>query len=93
MKKARKNYTPEEKVAILRKHLIEKETVSEICDRLDLQPTVLYRWLKESLRPWTSCKDGKQRSSPNAIANSKQLANNDNCAATTKRLRPLDRKA
>jgi len=47
LKKARKNYTPEEKVAILRKHLVEKEAVSEICDRLDLQPTVLYRWLKE----------------------------------------------
>ena len=47
MKKARKNYTPEEKVAILRKHLVEKETVSDICDRLNLQPTVFYRWLKE----------------------------------------------
>ena len=47
MKKARKNYTAEEKVAILRKHLVEKETVSAICDRLDLQPTVFYRWLKE----------------------------------------------
>jgi len=34
LKKARKNYTPEEKVAILRKHLVEKETVSELCDRL-----------------------------------------------------------
>jgi len=47
LKKARKNYTPEEKVAILRKHLVEKETVSDICDRLNLQPTVFYRWLKE----------------------------------------------
>ena len=47
MKKPRKNYTAEEKVAILRKHLIEKEAVSAICDRLNLQPTVFYRWLKE----------------------------------------------
>lgn len=47
MKKSRKNYIPEEKVAILRKHLVEKEAVSEICDRLNLQPTVFYRWLKE----------------------------------------------
>jgi len=47
LKKPRKNYTPEEKVAILRKHLVEKETVSDICDRLNLQPTVFYRWLKE----------------------------------------------
>ena len=47
MKKPRKNYTPEEKVAILRRHLIEKETVSDICDRLNLQPTVFHRWQKE----------------------------------------------
>lgn len=43
----RKNYTPEEKVAILRRHLIEKESVSDICDRYQLQPTVFHRWMKE----------------------------------------------
>jgi transposase len=43
----RKNYTPEEKVAILRRHLIEKESISDICDRYQLQPTVFHRWLKE----------------------------------------------
>ena len=47
MKKERKNYTPQEKVGILRRHLIEKQLVSEICDKLNLQPTVFYRWLKE----------------------------------------------
>jgi transposase len=47
LKKERKNYTPQEKVAILRRHLIEKEPVSDICEKLDLQPTVFYRWLKE----------------------------------------------
>ena len=47
MKKSRKNYTPQEKVAILRKHLLEKEAVSDICDKLNLQPSVFHRWLKE----------------------------------------------
>ena len=47
MKKARKNYTPQEKVAILRRHLVEKEAVSDICDKLNLQPSVFHRWLKE----------------------------------------------
>ena len=47
MKKERHNYTPQEKVSILRKHLIEKQPVSEICDKLDLQPTVFHRWMKE----------------------------------------------
>jgi transposase len=47
LKKSRKNYTPQEKVAILRKHLLEKEAVSDICDKLNLQPSVFHRWLKE----------------------------------------------
>jgi transposase-like protein len=44
LKKERHNYTPEEKVSILRKHLVEKQTVSEICDKHNLQPTVFHRW-------------------------------------------------
>ena len=47
MKKQRKHYTPREKVAILRRHLVEKEPVSDLCDTLQLRPTVFYRWLKE----------------------------------------------
>ena len=47
MKKRRHNYTPEEKVIILKRHLIDKIPVSDICDQYDLQPTVFYRWQKE----------------------------------------------
>ena len=47
MKRARKHYTAEEKVAILRRHLVDKEPVSKLCDGLALQPTVFYRWQKE----------------------------------------------
>jgi len=47
VKKRRKNYTAEEKVAILRRHLLEQEPVSKLCDELGLQPTVFYRWQKE----------------------------------------------
>src|SRR6266700_5393215 len=46
MKKQRKHYTPEEKVAILRRHLLDKEPISKLCDELGLQPTVFYRWQK-----------------------------------------------
>ena len=44
MKKQRKHYTPEEKVTVLRRHLLEKEPISKLCDELGLQPTVFYRW-------------------------------------------------
>lgn len=47
MKKQRKHYTAEEKVAILRRHLLEGAAVSALCDELGLQPTVFYRWQKE----------------------------------------------
>src|SRR5207253_8664450 len=47
MKKQRKHYTPEEKVAILRRHLLEQVPISELCAKHGLQPTVFYRWQKE----------------------------------------------
>jgi len=47
MRKERKHYTSEEKVAILRRHLLDKVPVSDLCDELGLQPTVFYRWQKE----------------------------------------------
>jgi transposase len=47
MRKERKHFTPEEKVAILRRHLLDKVSVSELCEELGLRPTVFYRWQKE----------------------------------------------
>ena len=47
MRRKRKQYTAQEKVAILRKHLLEKIPVSELCDEYGLQPTVFYRWQKQ----------------------------------------------
>ena len=47
MKKTRKHYTADEKVATLRRHLLNQEPISKLCDELGLQPTVFYRWQKE----------------------------------------------
>jgi transposase len=47
MRKERKHFTPEEKVAILRRHLVDQVPVSELCEELSLRPTVFYRWQKE----------------------------------------------
>jgi transposase len=47
MRKERKHFTPEEKVAILRRHLVDKVPASELCEELGLRPTVFYRWQKE----------------------------------------------
>ena len=47
MRRQRKTYTPEEKVAIIRKHLLDGVAVSDLCDAHGLHPTVYYRWQKE----------------------------------------------
>jgi transposase len=47
MRKPRKNYTASEKVAILRRHLIDKVPVSDLCDEHQLQPTLFYLWQKQ----------------------------------------------
>jgi transposase len=47
MSRERKNYTPEEKVAILKRHLVEKTPVSDLCDELGLNPNVFYGWQKQ----------------------------------------------
>ncbi len=47
MARKRKQYTGEEKLAILRKHLLEGVAVSDVCDEHGLQPTVFYRWQKQ----------------------------------------------
>jgi transposase len=41
-----KQYTPTEKVAILRQHLVDQQSVSEICREQQLHPNVFYRWQK-----------------------------------------------
>lgn len=45
--KSRKHYTAEEKVAIVRMHLLEKTPVSDLCDQHRLHPTMFYRWQRE----------------------------------------------
>jgi transposase len=45
--KARKHYSATEKIGILRKHLIERVAVSEICDQYQIAPTAFYHWQKQ----------------------------------------------
>ena len=41
-----KKFSPEEKVRLLRLHLVEKEPVSDICDAHGINPNVFYKWQK-----------------------------------------------
>lgn len=46
MTKKYKKFSPEEKVRLLRLHLIEKEPISDICDRHGINPNSFYNWQK-----------------------------------------------
>ena len=46
-KKIRNRFTAQEKVAILRLHLLEHIPVSDLCDQHGIHPTMFYRWQKE----------------------------------------------
>jgi transposase len=66
MRKERKHYTSEEKVSILRRRLLDKVPVSDLCDELGLQPTVFYRWQKEFFENGAAVFQGKGRLHPPA---------------------------
>jgi transposase len=47
MDKQRRHFSGTEKVAILKRHLVDKVAVSDLCDEYDLYPNQLYGWLKD----------------------------------------------
>ena len=44
MNTSRRQFTPEEKVSIVRQHLLEHVPISELCERHGLQPSLFYLW-------------------------------------------------
>lgn len=46
--RTRRQFTTEEKAALLRRHLVDKVPVADICDELKLQPSVFYQWLRHA---------------------------------------------
>ncbi len=42
----RKTFSSEDKLSILRRHLLDRAPVSDLCDEYGLHPTLFYRWQK-----------------------------------------------
>jgi transposase-like protein len=61
MVKRRKKYTPDEKVAILKRHLIDKVPISDLCEQNGLSPTVFYRWQKQFFENGSTAFDRKRK--------------------------------
>lgn len=47
MKTQRRRFTGEEKVSLLRRHLVEGVAVSQVCEEAGVQPTQFYQWQKQ----------------------------------------------
>lgn len=47
MTKKQKRYTAEQKVIILKRHLVDRVSVSDLCDEYHISPTIFYRWQKQ----------------------------------------------
>lgn len=58
----RRQFTPEEKATILRRHLVDKVPVSDLCDEYHIQPTLFYLWQRQALEHLSAAlQDGRTR--------------------------------
>ncbi len=63
MPRQRRHFAPEQKVALLRLHLLEKKPVSDICQEHNLSVTLFYLWQKQLFENGTAAFEntGKRR--------------------------------
>lgn len=66
MSKQRKRFTGEEKVRALRRHLVDKVAISELCEQLGIQPTQFYRWQQQFFENGASAFESKGKSNGSA---------------------------
>ena len=72
MNSERRHLTPQEKIAALKRHLLEGVPVSTICDQLDIAPTLFYRWQKEFFENGAAAFQQKAR--PNHSAEQERIS-------------------
>ena len=83
MSKSRTHYDAVEKVAILRRHLIERIPVSDLCDQYDIQPSMFYNWQKLLFENGAAA-FGQTRSAPEKHQECKIAALQDKLHARTR---------
>ena len=69
----RRNFTGTEKVQILKRHLVEKVPVSDLCDEFSLYPNQLYGWLKEFFENGHAAFDNGRKSKAQEDAKDRQI--------------------
>ena len=46
-KQTRRHFTPQEEVAIVKRHLLEGVAISTVCDEFQINPTLFYQWQRQ----------------------------------------------
>ena len=46
-KQTRRHFTPQEKAAIVKRHVLEGIAVSNLCDEFQINPTLFYQWQRQ----------------------------------------------
>jgi transposase len=73
----RRYFTPEQKVMIVRRHLLENVPVSDLCDEYQIQATQYYNWQKqlfENAAPLFERKKNKANEQRQADAEAQKIA-------------------
>src|SRR5579859_7476748 len=73
MNKQRRHFAGAEKVAILKRHLIDKVPISDLCDELGLYPNQVYGWLKEFFENGHAAFDNGRKSKAVEDANQRKI--------------------
>ena len=73
MRKPRRHFAGTEKVAILKRHLLDKVPVSDLCDEYDLYPNQFYAWLKEFFENGQAAFDNGRKSKAVEDAKDKKI--------------------
>lgn len=69
----RRQFTSEDKAAILRRHLADKVPVSDLCDEYHIQPSLFYLWQRQALENLAAALgDGRTRRGQQQAAASEQ---------------------
>lgn len=68
----RRQFTPDDKATILRRHLADKVPVSDLCDEYHIQPSLFYLWQRQALENLSAAlQDGR------AVRGQSQVASAD----------------
>ena len=73
MSNERRHFTPEQKVAALKRHLLEKTPVSDVCDELGIGPPLFYLWQKTFFENGQAAFDNGRKSKANEDAKDRKI--------------------